>query len=512
MFLNTSLLLHHLSKERNILSFNTGNETSLYSFRIYDGVHLEDHFLYLIRLDQLAFLEHPRAEAAFLCAGVPEAPDLKMNQDFIMIQEPLDLTELINTVAGIFDLYKRWENDLLGCPANLEGIQKMLDISQPVLQGSIILADYHFNYVAYTRDFEKSIRQIRREYHGQTPSYIVDELLTDPEYFKVQNSRELFEYPIHNGSGTVPALCYNLFRENEEEYRARFLFVPQEQPPAPWHGFLLKFLAAKVNTIYNQLSDFSMPLQVYEGLREAMRNSILGKTASLPLLSQVLKYVRWNLEDRYQLLKFVPGFCDNTKEINAVSRNQLELMYQNSCAILYENCIVLLINLTQNREYESRPIHTHANLSLFLRNNLYKVGISQVFHSFTEIPGAYQEAQAALQLGNTRDTMFWYYNFSDYALDYILNRCSEKINREHLCHRGLLRLMEYDREHHTDYLQKLQVYIEEKFNVSHAADRLFIHRTTLLKHLKKITELTGIDFHDRQTLLHVLLSLELLGQ
>lgn len=511
MYLNTGLIGAWMSGKYNKVKCMDRNHTSVCSFRIYDGTEMMQNHLYLIRAEQLAFLETGAVEAVFLCAGVDLTETPEICQDLILIGDTVDLTELINCLTGLFDTYNQWEQALNRCTDGIGAIQEMLEISRNILGGSIILVDYRFHYLAWTKDFDGNITRIRKKYHGQTPSYIIDELLTDPSYFKVQNSREIFEYPIHDGEGTVPAICCNLFRKGETEYCARILLVSDEKDFTTGQKYLLEFLAEKVNAVYGKISDYSLPFPSLNGLREAIRNSLVKKPLSGALLSSTLKHVNWNMTDHYILIRFVPSFLDNTKEMNAVSRNQLELQYPGSCAVIYEECIVLLINLTRGSLF-GKKARTSLNegLSVFLRENLYKAGISNTFDNFSDIYLAYREACAALRIGNTKDSMFWYYYFSDYAMDYMLSKCTEEIPVRDLCQPGLSKLLAYDQENGSDYVHTLKVFLECKYNVTHAAESLYIHRTTLLKHLNKIRNLTNLDLDDWNTRMHLYLSFELL--
>lgn len=48
--------------------------------------------------------------------------------------------------------------------------------------------------------------------------------------------------------------------------------------------------------------------------------------------------------------------------------------------------------------------------------------------------------------------------------------------------------------------------------MTHTADKLFVHRTTLLKHLKKIDEISNLDLDDWKTRLHLCLSFQFLSE
>ncbi|MGI8910738.1 MAG: PucR family transcriptional regulator [Rubrobacteraceae bacterium] len=73
---------------------------------------------------------------------------------------------------------------------------------------------------------------------------------------------------------------------------------------------------------------------------------------------------------------------------------------------------------------------------------------------------------------------------------------------------GLVRpLIEYDRERSSDLVRTLRVYFACGANTSSAADRLFLHRNSMLYRLERIRELTGLDLRDHRVALALQLGL-----
>ena len=54
-------------------------------------------------------------------------------------------------------------------------------------------------------------------------------------------------------------------------------------------------------------------------------------------------------------------------------------------------------------------------------------------------------------------------------------------------------LLAYDRERRSDLVRTLKVYFAAGANVSEAADRLFLHRNSMLYRLARVKKLTGLD-------------------
>ena len=57
-------------------------------------------------------------------------------------------------------------------------------------------------------------------------------------------------------------------------------------------------------------------------------------------------------------------------------------------------------------------------------------------------------------------------------------------------------LVEHDRQRRSDLVRTLRVYFATGANASEAADRLFLHRNSLLYRLERIQRLTGLDLKD----------------
>jgi DNA-binding PucR family transcriptional regulator len=57
-------------------------------------------------------------------------------------------------------------------------------------------------------------------------------------------------------------------------------------------------------------------------------------------------------------------------------------------------------------------------------------------------------------------------------------------------------LVEHDRERRSDLVRTLRVYFAAGANASEAADRMFLHRNSMLYRLERIQKLTGLDLKD----------------
>ena len=68
-------------------------------------------------------------------------------------------------------------------------------------------------------------------------------------------------------------------------------------------------------------------------------------------------------------------------------------------------------------------------------------------------------------------------------------------------------LVVYDRERRSDLVKTLKVYFDTGTNASEAADRLFLHRNSILYRLARVEKLTGLDLKDPRARLALQLGL-----
>jgi DNA-binding PucR family transcriptional regulator len=94
-------------------------------------------------------------------------------------------------------------------------------------------------------------------------------------------------------------------------------------------------------------------------------------------------------------------------------------------------------------------------------------------------------------------------------MDYILQQAMRSLPGDMICHSKLLLLEESDLTKDTEYLDTLQLYLENQCNASQTASSLNIHRSTMLYRLGKIQEILQSDLRDPEEILHLMLSFRL---
>ncbi|MHC1719573.1 MAG: PucR family transcriptional regulator [Clostridiaceae bacterium] len=119
------------------------------------------------------------------------------------------------------------------------------------------------------------------------------------------------------------------------------------------------------------------------------------------------------------------------------------------------------------------------------------IGISDQINRFTEIPDAYRKAEEAAQLGKNFIGENKITQYGDLGFLTIINEI--KYNKEaiELKSRILKPLQEYDKQNNTNLHETLEYLLESGANVSLTAEKMFLHKNTVLYRKNRIMEILG---------------------
>ncbi|MDO4336723.1 MAG: helix-turn-helix domain-containing protein [Eubacteriales bacterium] len=170
--------------------------------------------------------------------------------------------------------------------------------------------------------------------------------------------------------------------------------------------------------------------------------------------------------------------------------------------ILYKEDILILID-------ESR---LHSDTMQMIRRNIagipVQAGVSRTSETLLSLHQAYSEAAAAIKIARkyNMDKICFY---NDIALYHFFETTSMYTDILSFCSPVIHGLEEYDDEHNVSYLETLAAYLESGRNMQKAAEKLYIHRSSLHTRLRRMEELFDLDLHDENECFYLQLSLRI---
>ena len=403
--------------------------------------------------------------------------------------------ELVESAWDAIRSLDAWDAKLKDALLNRISLDEFIRLGCEMLSCPIAYFDRNLITLASSDDYwaQNSVKDVGGlRVSGQMPSNRAVDLVEDLDYLDAASKLEPFYY--ENARNRM-FLGINTF--DEGEYLARLvLALPtgqtrlhpgEEQLAAHYHRYLddlyLHF-GGNVDVVSSQ----------NDALHVLARASLLeGQTTSAAETASVLRSYGWNERDSFIVVKLVFFEGVHWDTISLYLCGLLERAVSASCAFPVDRQIIWLVNLTRS----AKPGKAHAQqmeriteaLVSIMRDYACKAGISDEFATLAHARDFYLEAEQALAIGQVRDPHYWYYRFSDYTFDYLLAKSTEELPGNLLCHPALSKLRDYDARHATEYARTLICFLRNSQNTTHAADELFIHRTSFMRRMAQINKL-----------------------
>ncbi len=437
------------------------------------------------------------SDSCLICAGEPSDGLLSGDGTVLITPSETDIFTLFNSVQQLYDTYDDWDSKLRRCISSRRDMQSIIDVSGSVFKNPLCFIDASFRFAAmsdYARKGREGGDLVPKNaidiFRSETP---LGEVLTDRGDLIVQRCRMEDRNIL---SATL---------KSHQKFVVGILLTEHHTPLRDSDAALLAHMADYVLTLfeYNAAMKKSSTLSLVTVFVQLLDQQTVVQTD----LSSALSVFDWKIGHTYEVfyLKLpAPEFDYNYLTYQG---RQIEKQLPTALAIAYGGDIVVIHNITRSEDSAEQTSKLHA----FLRSRNLSYGKSRMFHNISELRNHYAQAVYALSYGHAKCPAKIFHRFSDYCLEFMIEHCCGTQTPESLFPSGLAELMEHDREHGTQYYKSLYVYCEKKFNATHTADALHIHRTTLIDRMKRIRELVDVDFENPSERLHLLLTLELLN-
>ena len=423
-------------------------------------------------------------------------------------EKAVQAEQIMFCLTELFDRMDAWEEALGTCDQDIAGIQRMLDLTAVCMNSSLGLIDVSYNMPAYTKGMADGLGLHARTGIQRPDDDNIASLAEDPQITAIRSVRGVhtYENPL-SSRGEGASLYCNMFRPGEDTYYNRLLFFREPGTYSEMDVFMVGTLARKIEKITAHLSTFSLPSSELAALKKLVTRAAEEEYRYDAAAAAALHPVGWRRNDCYRFYIFSYMYPERDNGITEYMLRSIERLIPASCGEVKNGRILLLHNITRGKA-DIRDIRSR--LAEFLRENMYKAGVSGLAYSAAHLRGAYLQAEAAIRLGTDKDPMFWYYLFEDYRMDYLIRKSAGEIPAELLIMPALQALLHEDEEKGTQYLETLRACTEENFNVTRTAQRLFVHRTSLQDRLNRIRERTGMDLDNPETRFDLFFSLRLL--
>lgn len=512
MTITSSILFDLLKKEFRVMVIDNGT-TNL------------EVTIPLLLTPQKITVHEPEEGALFICEWADDPSTMMRNgQSYLLIADrvPDDLpsikssiavisTELspMNLLYHVFDLFSRlqnWDLALKDAAYSAASFTEFFKVAQQLFPYPLALVD-QFNLLEYTPDLELSFPAERTSEGIKVPPEQVHDFLTEPGFVELENRYGVFRYNLDTQDRFN--LCINIHHRGQ--YLARLVTTIKGEDSLGIRQ-LFEHLGRYATIVYLQIADNIYVRRQNDRLHTLFQKMLnTGNAVSEKAVQEVFQAYGWDTGNAFLLHVIeLPGSGPHETLMNYFCTH-LEQRWTDSCAIANKNELIWIVNTDLSKSL-LRERDFSLGFVYLIREFGCKAGISSPFHMETSLAVYYKQARIALKIGQQKRDYLWYHKFPDYLLDYVFSLMSDNMPNQEFCHPAMKLLAEEDQATGSELVKTLYYFLSCNFNTSQAADKMFVHRSTFIRQMKKIKELTGIDWNDTvdlDTLLWMLASFRL---
>lgn len=451
------------------------------------GTALQAGNTYLLPSELLPFIK-PCRDCSIICVGNPVPFNWQESGvSILQIDSPLAFSEVFNEVCCVYNYFDQWETLLrneLEKQVDFE-IKNILKLGAELFQNTINVID-HSLYIILKADWQKE---------GQGKEVLC---ISNGPYMMNPDSTEM----VKNACNLERRISIPYISSvQNSEYRS---YCKNLYPLGYFSGCISITEARRPF----RDSDFILADYFFSVFQTAFEKHLHGLGATEistdNSLQKLLNHQTLSPEEQQQLSISEQEvlYCFKLKETNKTSCMPKEYMHASLCTFvpqvlistIYHQNIIGLLKIDK----EAEPERTFLSFANMLDRMNYCAGISNSFSDFKHFDECIIQADYCLNHGSR--TLNY---FTDHIIPFFLQECTARMSKELLTNEALHRVMAYDARKNTEYLHTLQVYLEHEMEITPTAQALFIHRSSLLKRLKKLTALLyDNDLNDSDTRLY----------
>lgn len=217
------------------------------------------------------------------------------------------------------------------------------------------------------------------------------------------------------------------------------------------------------------------------------------------LETQILQLERYGYQ-RDSMLCFISimagntgntGSEDNQPEIKMIAEQVAKSIHELYISFSYQDSLILvLVNYTDS-EIDTFVKDFFKSANEKLKQLSFHLGISSNQIGLNNQNKNFEKAVSAMKMAyNLKEPYLYYDKLGIYKILYATN---DKGILRSFYNDTIGKLVAYDRENNSKFTELLRIYLENNGSIQLVSEKLYVHRNTVLNHLKKIESIVGID-------------------
>lgn len=237
-------------------------------------------------------------------------------------------------------------------------------------------------------------------------------------------------------------------------------------------------------------------LQTENNLSTTIKNIVFNVG---DLETQVLQLERYGYQ-RDSMLCFISimisgidntNFEDEQLEIKMIAEKAAKNIHELYISFSYQDSLILVLVNYTDAEIDTFVKDFFKNASAKLKQFNLHLGVSPNQIGLNNQNKNFEKAISAMKMAhNLKESYLYYDRLGIYKILYATN---DKGILRSFYNDTIGKLVAYDRENNSKFTELLRIYLENNGSIQLVSEKLYVHRNTVLNHLKKIESIVGID-------------------
>ncbi|SHI74967.1 PucR family transcriptional regulator [Parasporobacterium paucivorans] len=408
----------------------------------------------------------------------------------LMLLQSTDIDEVFNSVLSAFEFYSDWyesQVELINKGCSLAGI---ISRNQLLLKSTIAVLDTNYRVTAIVPEETDGLNDEGISYMVNEKSLPMNWIIDSRKQVqRMHGSRDSFLIQVKEEEN--PFIFMNLYLRGRH-YGWLMVITGGDKIPEftrQLSGYFGRFIESWI-----QKNEESMDLQDFSN---TIRRYLDGEESLIGEINRYFEIIGWHSDEPKAVIAL--SSSNSSFSLTETMISFISSSMENCYVMAYQDKILIINNLKIIHDEEFFRI-----LKPWMVKGKFRCGVSFQFTDFKFLRQSFQQTQIALKYGKQKVEDVNY--CKDYVLHYIVQLLEKENNMDIITHPALKQLILFDCSNNADLYHTLSNYISNDCNQIKTATDLNLHRNSLIYRIKKIQEITGIDFKDPATKAHLLIS------
>ncbi len=404
-----------------------------------------------------------------------------------------DLAQVFNALASA----KSWLDTLSGTLALCDSDQEILDRSSLHIGVPMFYLDASYRILAMTKslDFPGDEEWIHMSEKGYLSPKNAQKMKDSGDLDMLALARNPFIY--HSDIYPFPSITSNVWLSGRFVSRLTILCINGDTSPLILRACeLITARLRRIGERSDRLSD-SGPLQ------SMLIDLLRGVRLSEELIAERLHTE--HLHSSMFLVFFADVKARDDRQLPSYYASLLQRLYPEEAflPLLWQDQLMLLAYAPNEAAFDTLTV----KLAHFFADQKLRCGVSNPFRNLGDLRGYYDQARSVLQREQQEGLVF----YRNYMLDNLLSHIPKEQTR-FLISPDIFRLEDAEQDYSFSLVETLQAYLDCNCNLIRTAERLYLHKNTLLYRLNHIRSILRCDLNDADDRLLLMLSFKLQQQ